>query len=463
MNQLKGVLALLVVFFGVTNLVRMALFLVCSDIYGLGQRRKRRDVTSFLPTVSIILPAFNEGRNIAACVASVLRSDYPREKLEVIIVNDGSTDNTEEIVQEYLSVTDGATVKLISQRNAGKAHALNNGMKNHATGEFIMCLDADSYIAEDAIRNAVRYFEDEKVMALAANVRITRKGGLLNLVQVFEYLISYQMKKALTVLNIEYIIGGIGSMFRKAHLERVGFYDTNTVTEDIDLSMKILRDGNNVVRVIYGSDVVAYTESVLSLSDLIKQRYRWKWGRCQTFLKNRAMFFSKEKKYTKGLVWVYLPLALFYEITFLLEPVILSFILYIVVEYRDYVTLASAIAIISFYVSMNIIADNAIPRREKLQLIALAPVMYLFFYVISFVEYAALLKSLANLRNLGVSITKHTHTWTPVERLGTDQRRRPAPGKHFPVPPVAAPPLARVRVAAPGSRDRPSAADRGAS
>lgn len=401
----------------------MAVFLVSSDIYSLRLHLKKRGRVSFLPRVSVVLPAYNEGKNIAACVASVLGSDYPQEKLEVIIVNDGSTDNTEEVVRDYLSAAHGPCVRLISQPNAGKAHALNNGIKNHSTGELIMCLDADSFIARDAIRNAVRYFEDEKVMALAANVRIIRKSGFLNLVQVFEYIVSYQMKKALTVLNIEYIIGGIGSMFRKAHLERVGFYDTNTVTEDIDLSMKILRDGNNVVRVIYGSDVVAYTESVLRVSDLIKQRYRWKWGRCQTFLKNRAMFFSKDQKFTIGLVWVYLPLAVFYELTFLLEPVMLAFILSIVVAYRDYFSLISAIALVSFYILMNVMAEETLSVGDKTQLILLAPVMYFAFYIISFVEYVALLKSLANMHTIKESLATHTHTWTPVERSGTDHQR----------------------------------------
>lgn len=415
---------MLVVFCGVTNLARIAVFFVGSHIYGLRQHRQRREAPISCPPVSVIVPAYNEGRNIASCLASVLASDYLRDKMQVVVVDDGSTDDTAAIVRAALAAAPDAPVKLVTQPNAGKAHALNNGIKNHATGELVMCLDADSSIAADAITNAVRYFADEKVMALAANVRIARKGGLLNLAQVFEYVISHQMKKALTVLNIEYIIGGIGSMFRKAHLERIGYYDTNTVTEDIDLTMKILRDGNNVVRVIYGADVIAYTESVLRVSDLIKQRCRWKWGRCQTFLKNRAMFFSREAKFTKGLTWVYLPLILVFELTFLLEPVLVAFLLSLVLIYRDYPTLLSAMALISFIVSMNVVADDALAPREKLRLVALAPAMYFLFYVLSFVEYAALVKSLANMRGLRASLTRHTNTWSPVERLG-DGRQRP--------------------------------------
>lgn len=153
-------------------------------------------------------------------------------------------------------------------------------------------------------------------------------------------------------------------------------------------------------------------------SDLITQRYRWKWGRLQTFLKNKSMFLSRERKFTRGLVWIVLPFALFFELTFLLEPVIVSFILYIVVAYRDYLTLASALAIISFYVSMNILADETIPRREKLQLVMLTPLMYFAFYIVSFAEYVALIKALVNLRKLKSSLAKNRQTWIPVERLG---------------------------------------------
>ena len=133
-----------------------------------------------------------------------------------------------------------------------------------------MCLDGDSMLEPDAVAKSVAYFRDERVVATASNVNILPGGGLLGLVQRYEYLISYHMKKAHNIFNVEYIIGGIGSMFRRETLDEVGLYDTNTMTEDIDLTMKIIaRKGNRNQRVVYAYDALTYTEAVPSFGSLV--------------------------------------------------------------------------------------------------------------------------------------------------------------------------------------------------
>lgn len=411
-------LSVLVVFFGVVNLFRMAIFLIGSDIYGLKKHLQSKKDLSYYPYVSIIIPAYNEERSVIGAISSVITNTYPQDKVEVIVVSDGSTDGTEQQVKDFIAQYSISNVRLVTQINSGKANALNNGMKNFATGELVMCLDADSYIAPDALVHAVIYFEDEKVMAMASNVKVVRSKGLLNLIQVFEYIICYQMKKAQTAFNIEYIIGGIGSMFRRSFLEQIDFYDGNTVTEDIDLTMKILQYGNKNIRVIYASDVLAYTQGALSISDLMRQRHRWKWGRYQTFLKNRHLFFSKDTKYTKGFSWIYLPFALFCDFAFFFEPFILLFILYLIIGYHDSITLLSAVCVLSFYMSMSILGEDTISIKNKFQLILLAPLMYFFFYLLSFVEYFALIKSWLNLHQLGKSLSQNKASWQPIRREG---------------------------------------------
>lgn len=413
------IVASLIIILGLVNIFRMAFFMIGSDVYTVRHalhKRRNKHIVFGPPTLSIVIPAHNEENSILRTLESLRRLKYPKGKLEIVIVDDGSTDRTHEIVERYRLEHD-LNFKLVRQENSGKAHALNNGMKNHATGELMMCLDADSSLDPDALLNAARYFIDPRVVALSANVKIRPTGKLFNLIQVFEYLVSYQMKRAQTVFNIEYIIGGIGSTFRRSALAQVGYYDTDTITEDIDLTMKLLRyGGNRAHRVIYGSDVIAYTESVLDLAGLIRQRFRWKYGRAQTFIKNRRLFFSRSKRHSRALTWVYLPYALFSDLAFFFEPLMVSYIAYIVVAYGDWVTLASAFAVVGGYIALNILAEDTIPLRLKLVLAAIAPFMYFFFYLLSYVEYLALIKTYMKFWQIPASIEAQNCGWTHVER-----------------------------------------------
>ncbi len=234
--------------------------------------------------------------------------------------------------------------------------------------------------------------------------------------QAYEYTLCYQMKWAQTVFDIEYILGGIGSMFRRDLLEAIRFYDTNTVTEDIDLTMKILHNGNKNCRVMYGSNVVTYTQHEVSLRDLVRQCYCWKWGRYQTFLKNKDMFFSGGRKFTRGLSWFYLPFALCSDLAFFFEPTLLAFIWSIVIYYRDFASLLTMIAVTSCYLGMSILAEDTYSLQDRARLLALVPLMYFLFYILSLVEYIALLRSWGNLHNLKPSLSADNYSWQPISR-----------------------------------------------
>lgn len=383
-------------------------FMVGSDMYSLREhiRRKRQQKAKDLPKFTVIIPAYNEAKTVLTSVSSVVSNGYPLGKLQVVVVDDGSKDNTFEVLENFKAQHNYANLILVRRKNAGKARALNFALEHYATGQLVMCLDADSSLEQGALREAAQYFqEDPRLVALAANVKIRPQGTLFNLIQQFEYIICYQMKRAQTIFNVEYIVGGIGSTFKRTALERVGNYDTNTITEDIDLTMKLLRLGNKEHRVGYGARVIAYTESVLNVKDLIKQRYRWKYGRTQTFLKNPGMFFNFSPKHSKMLTWFYLPFAIFCDLAFFLEPLMVSYILWIIVRYADLATLLSAVAVIAGYVMLNILAEDTIPWKQKIKLAALAPSMYFFFYLLSFVEYVALIKSLLNFRKIKQSVS----------------------------------------------------------
>lgn len=408
----------LIIIFGFINIIRMTLFMIGSDVYMVWQarRKKRSEKIIFgLPTFSVIIPAHNEEHTLLRSIQSVVDTRYPKDQLEIVVMDDGSSDQTYALAERFRLLHD-YNFKLVTQQNAGKAHALNRAMRYHATGELMMCLDADSTLAPDALINAARYFVDPRVVALSANVKIRPTGTLFNLIQLYEYLVCYQMKRAQTVFNMEYIIGGIGSTFRRSALVAVGYYDTDTITEDIDLTMKLLRLGNKEHRVMYGSDVIAETESVLDLKGLIRQRFRWKYGRAQTFLKNRPLFFSYNKKHAKQLTWLYLPYALFSDLAFFFEPLLISYIFYVVVLYSDWLTLITTFTVVGGYVSLNVLAEDTLPIRQKLKLALIAPTMYFFFYLLSYVEYLALIKTYTRFWEIPKSIQSGNCGWTHVER-----------------------------------------------
>lgn len=418
MSQYGHYITTFVVFFGMINILRMAFFMIGSDIYTIKhafRMRLRKKIVFSLPAFSVIIPAHNEERTILRAIESVANARYLKDKLQIIVVDDGSTDGTYAIAERFRLLND-INLKLIYQKNAGKAHALNNAMRYHATGQLMMCLDADSTLDPNALINAASYFLDSRVVALSANVKIRPTGTLFNLIQMFEYFVCYRMKRAQTIFNIEYIIGGVGSTFSRSALMDVGFYDTNTITEDIDLTMKLIRLGNKKNRVIFGSDVIAYTESVLDLEGLIRQRFRWKFGRAQTFIKNSSLFFSSDKKNSRWLTCFHLPYALFSDIAFFLEPLMISYIAYIVIRYGDWVTLASAFAIMGGYIALNILAEDTIPTKQKLLLATIAPCMYFFFYLLSYVEYLALIKTYSKFWEIPKSIEAGRCGWTHVAR-----------------------------------------------
>lgn len=411
-----------IIFLGTINILRMSIFLIGSDIYNIQEHiRRRRNKSASYPfsTFTVIVPAHNEEKTIISCVKSIVQCKYPHDKVQIIIVDDGSTDKTASIVEKYRKQNPVRNIQILKQTNQGKAHALNNGLRSSATGELVMCLDADSSLDPDALRETAKYFADEQVVALAANVKIRPMKTILNLTQRIEYLISYQFKRSLTFFNIEYIVGGIGSVFRHSTLEQVGYYDTDTVTEDIDLTMKLLKLGNKKHRVIYGPDVIAYTEGVLDISGLIRQRFRWKYGRAQTLFKNIKMFFSTSEDQNKLLTCLYLPFIVFSDLVFFLEPILFGYLVFVSIYYHNINTFIIAFSVMTTFITLNILAEDTIPFYQRLKIGLFAPFMYFLFYIINYVEYVALIKSAYNMGNIWRSAREGKQaicSWEPVDR-----------------------------------------------
>lgn len=380
-----------IIFFAGALLLKYFLYMFFSPWYDVVMRFARRSKKRYQPRVSVIIPAWNEEVGILNTVRSVLKSTYGN--LEVIVVNDGSTDHSDEIMRTYAkhytrtAAGRGKTLHYHYKENGGKGSALNYGIAL-SSGDIVITIDGDCAIEPTTVENFVRHFENEKVMAAVGNVKIANATGILGVLQYLEFLFSFYFKKADSLFNTVYIIGGAAGAFRREVFDRIGGFNTKNITEDIDLSVRIQKAG---MRIVYAADAVVYTEGADTLVGLMKQRLRWKRGRFQTFYEHRHLFFSERKGHNKLLTWGVLPLALFGEVQLFFEPFFLGFLYLYSFLISDFSSFISGIIVVSAMFLVQIADDRSLKR---LPLLALAPIGWLLFYVTTWVEHRALINSI---------------------------------------------------------------------
>ncbi|MEV7214299.1 bifunctional polysaccharide deacetylase/glycosyltransferase family 2 protein [Kitasatospora cineracea] len=227
--------------------------------------------------VTVIVPAYNERAGIEAAVRSLLASDHP---VEVIVVDDGSTDGTADLV-ESLGLPG---VRVLRQANAGKPAALNNGLR-HASCELVVLVDGDTVFEPDAVRLLVQPFADRRVGAVSGNAKVINRGGLLGRWQHIEYVVGFNLDRRFFDLAqcMPTVPGAVGA-FRRSALLRLGGVAEETLAEDTDLTMALCRAG---WRVVYEERAIAWTEAPASLAALWRQRHRWCYGTLQAMWKHR--------------------------------------------------------------------------------------------------------------------------------------------------------------------------------
>lgn len=257
----------------------------------------------FTPMVSIIVPAFNEGKVIERSLQSLLTLDYPN--YEIIVVDDGSWDDTYARAHAFEGIQgkQHVRVRVARQLNAGKARALNRGI-SLAEGALVLCMDGDSKLTSDCLRQAVRHFADPTIGAVAGNVKVVNRQRLLTRLQALEYIEGLNLvRKAQGFFRIVNIIPGPVGMFRKEVLEQVGYYAPDTYAEDCDLTLHILIHG---WKIKYEPRAIAYTEAPETIPDLIRQRYRWTRGILQSIRKHKQALISTQYGMTNSLVLWYM-------------------------------------------------------------------------------------------------------------------------------------------------------------
>jgi len=186
-------------------------FLVLMD--GGFKKTKKSKLKNY-PDVSIVIPAYNEEKRIRLTLDSVLKLNYPKDRLEIIVINDGSADKTKEVVEGIISKNRDFGIRLISQKNRGKGAALNNGLKK-AKGEFFVCLDADSYVKEDALLKMLPEFDKEDIAAVLPLLKVRNPKSLWQKMQWLEYLVNMFYKELMSRLNCVHVAPGPFSVYRK--------------------------------------------------------------------------------------------------------------------------------------------------------------------------------------------------------------------------------------------------------
>lgn len=289
------------------------------------RRHRRRSVDRWgplpppelCPPVTIVVPAYNESAGIEAAVRSLVASDVV---VEVIVVDDGSSDGTAELA-ESLGLPG---VRVIRQENAGKPAALNTGIAA-ASYDIVVMVDGDTVFEPSTVRHLLLPFTDPEVGAVSGNAKVANRGGLLGRWQHIEYVVGFNLDRRLFDLAecMPTVPGAVGA-FRRSALLGVGGVSEQTLAEDTDLTMALLRDG---WRVIYQEDARAWTEAPATLGALWRQRYRWCYGTLQAMWKHRGAFVQRGRAGRfgrRGLTY----LTLFQVLLPLLAPVVDVFALY---------------------------------------------------------------------------------------------------------------------------------------
>ncbi|WP_461029052.1 glycosyltransferase, partial [Streptomyces sparsus] len=317
-ERAMGVLTVLLAVVGSLVFARFGLMLVLSWVHA--RRVRRRDFRWGEPItepVTVLVPAYNEAKCITNTVRSLVESDHP---VEVLVIDDGSSDGTAQIVED-LGLPG---VRVLSQANAGKPAALNNGIAN-ASHEIVVMMDGDTVFEPSTVRELVQPFGDARVGAVAGNAKVGNRDKLIGAWQHIEYVMGFNLDRRLyDVLRCMPTIPGAVGAFRREALDRVGGMSEDTLAEDTDITMALHRDGWHVV---YAENARAWTEAPESVQQLWSQRYRWSYGTMQAIWKHRRALIESGPSGRFGRVG--LPLvSLFMVVAPLLAPLIDVFLLY---------------------------------------------------------------------------------------------------------------------------------------
>ena len=239
------------------------------------------------PTVTIIVPCFNEEQTVSNTIKSLLQLDYPKEKLSIIAVDDGSTDGTRRELTRFESYRQ---VSILLKENGGKHTALNLALEK-VESDLVGCLDADSFVSPDALKKIVPFFDDSSIMAVTPSIKVHNPSNVLQYIQKVEYSWGIFLRRMLSSLGALYVTPGPFSIFRTQVFRELGGYREGHHTEDLEMALRLQR---NRYRIVNSHGAHVYTAAPESLGALYRQRVRWTYGFLNNALDYREMFFNKK-------------------------------------------------------------------------------------------------------------------------------------------------------------------------
>ena len=321
-----AVAALAVLLIAASMLTALRVFMLVVFAKAHRSRARRREARSpmrlepgYVPDVSVVIPAYNEAAGIAATVLSMADSSY-RGRLEIVVVDDGSADDTAAIAAGL----DLPYVRVIRQANAGKPGALTRGIAE-ARSDILVLVDGDTIFQPDTLDHLIAPMAAANVGAVSGNTKVGNRHGFLGGLQHLEYVMGFNLDRRLFDLlrTIPTVPGAIGA-FRRAALAAVGGISTDTLAEDTDLTMALCR---SPWRVVYAPDAIAWTETPSTLRQLWKQRYRWSYGTMQAMWKHRRAVIERGQSGRFGR-YCLTYLAVFHVLLPLIAPVVDVFSIY---------------------------------------------------------------------------------------------------------------------------------------
>lgn len=261
----------------------------------------------FFPFVSVIVPVKDGGRVLPRLMDSLLKLDYPKDRMEIILVEDGSRDNSYDLCLEYARKYPGLVKVFHRDESRGKPHALNFALK-HASGDILAFFDVDSVVERNVLKRAVKLLSRPDVVAVQGRtVSLNYDQNILTRLIYIEETCSSIILEGRNVLKLFTPLTGSCMFIKREVIERVGGWNAESLTEDAELSVRLLRKG---LTIIYDKEIITYQEAPASLKSFIRQRMRWYRGLIETFAQSLTLIRNLRRKFIDAVAYMSFPLMI---------------------------------------------------------------------------------------------------------------------------------------------------------